>query len=424
MIPVQNVAPPSPPLPDLAAALADALPPLGNDAASLAGVLKALAFQLMARNAQGTQGHSALGLPENEIDDDAFGVSNPKGHDAMKIFGPYSHKKRWRILIRLGSKQQAQSFDTEAEAKSEVARLRIEAHRQAGIRCEKAIDDYTDRLRTNGLKECSVKTTRYRLRRFFAPVLSISLATVTSARARELFTKLEGSVDTRRNTLAEAKTFCRKARESGWTNSQLLADVHGEGRRHFGKPKLTLDESRKFLATCLKLAASPDAKRRTAGVAAAMALIFGMRASEITGLLVKDIDAGGTIIRIRRAKTQAGIRSLQIPDWFRPHLEKMADGKESTHPLIGRERTWLHRNVRAICKQAGVTEVPPHGLRGTHSDLALTAAVAPKAVSEALGHESLATTYRHYADETITRTAEHERALGFLAPTPHAPLPN
>jgi len=152
------------------------------------------------------------------------------------------------------------------------------------------------------------------------------------------------------------------------------------------------------------------------GVAAAMALVFGMRASEITGLQVRDLDAGGTIVRIAHAKSQAGIRSLQVPEWFRPHLEKLAEGKEATAPLVGHDRTWLHRNVRAICQKAGITEAPPHGLRGTHADLALLAAATPLSVSKALGHESLTTTYRHYADEGITQSREHERAIEFLAP--------
>jgi hypothetical protein len=42
-----------------------------------------------------------------------------------------------------------------------------------------------------------------------------------------------------------------------------------------------------------------------------MALLFGMRASEITDLPVRDLDAGGTVIRIAHAKSQAGIRALQ-----------------------------------------------------------------------------------------------------------------
>ena len=249
-------------------------------------------------------------------------------------------------------------------------------------------------------------------------MLASPLATITPARAKELFTRLGGAVDTRRNTLAEAKTFARKAKEGGWTDASLFADVRGEGRRKYGKTKLSLDESRKYLAACLELAGSANPKKRTAGIGAAMPLIFGMRASEITSLQVRDLDAGGTIIRIRRAKSQAGIRSLQVPDWFRPYLAEQTKDKAPTETLIGRERTWLHRNVLAICR---VTEAPPHGLRGTHGDLALTAAVAPKAVSEALGHESLTTTFRHYADAGIAQAIDHGRAVDSLAPASGMP---
>jgi integrase len=389
---------------------------------SLAGKLQALAFELMARESQGA--HSGQ-LPENPIvENDVATCANPKGHDAMKVFGPYPHKKKWRIMIRLGSTQKAQSFGTEAEAKAEIRKLRIEAHKQSGISVEKAIEAYAEKLRTNGLRERSIETTCYRLLNFFATMHSAPLAKVTAAQARALYAKVPGSVDSRRNILAEAKTFVRKAKECSWTDLELLADVQGEGRRRFGKPKLTLDESRKFLAACIQLAASNEQGERTAGVACAMALLFGMRASEITGMQVRALDGNGTIIRITRAKTQAGIRSLQIPDWFQPYLARLAEGKASDEPLIGRNRTWLHRCVRATCKAAGVSMVSPHGLRGTHGDLALTAAVSPKAVSEALGHESLTTTYRHYADEGITQAAEHARVLGSLAPVSNPPLPN
>jgi hypothetical protein len=46
----------------------------------------------------------------------------------------------------------------------------------------------------------------------------------------------------------------------------------------------------------------------------------------------------------------------------------------------------------------------------------LTAAATPKAVSQALGHESLTTTYRHYADQGIAQQHEHQRAVDSLAP--------
>jgi integrase len=363
-----------------------------------------------------------MGLPDNGIDDDATACLAPgfyrgKGKDMPRYFGPYAHHGSWRIMVRSEGRQLVQcTYATEEEAKRALRRLRTEAAKQGGPTTEKAIEAHLARMRRNGVKERSIDTTGYRLRKLLAPVLAVPLGTVTPDRAKELFTALEGSIDTRRNILGQARTFFRAAKEAGWTAETLLADVKGEGRRHTGKQKLTVDEARKFLAACLKVADGDDPKRRTEGVASAMALVFGMRASEITGLQVRDLDAGGTIIRITHAKSQAGIRSLQVPDWFRPYLGKLATGKEATASLVGHNRTWLHRNVRAICRSAGITEAPPHGLRGTHADLALMAAATPLSVSKALGHASTAITFRHYADQGLAESQDHERAIESLAP--------
>ena len=134
---------------ELAAVLAAVAAAASKGPAALAGAIKALASEGLAREVPGQA------LPENhiEIDGDAGGVSNPKGHDAMKIYGPYPHKRKWRLLIRNGSQQEARSFDTEAEAKVALRKLRIQAHKQAGIPVGKAIDAYAEQLRRNGLKE-------------------------------------------------------------------------------------------------------------------------------------------------------------------------------------------------------------------------------------------------------------------------------
>jgi integrase len=409
---------------DLAAALAALATAAAKDPAALADVVKALASGARASDAPG------LALPDNgiAIDDDALGVSHgrftyrQKDKDMPRYFGPYPHRGRWRIMVRHEGRQKIHaSFSSEPEAARELERLRAEAALDAGLTVGKAITTYEGQLAANGLKPRSIATTGYRLRRLLGAVLTMPLARLTPSQAQGLYLRLTGSVDSRLNTLAEAKTFFTRAKVNGWTDTLLLAEVHGEGRRNCGKTKLSLDESRIFLAACLQLATSPDPRKQTAGVGAAMALIFGMRASEITGLQVRDLDAGGTIIRIHKAKTRAGIRALQVPEWFRPYLQGLAADKQPTDLLVGRERTWLHRSVRAICRKAGVTQAPPHGLRGTHADLALVAAATPQAVSRALGHESLATTYRHYADQAIAEQHEHQRAVNLLAPIARQP---
>ncbi len=318
-------------------------------------------------------------------------------------------------MIRLERKQTVQSFATESKARAEIRRLRIEAHKQASIRVEKAIDSYAEQLKRNGLKERSIATATFRLRRFFGDVLQVPLATISPAKAKALYQSLSGlAVDTRLNMLSLAKSFCRKALENGWTDAALLADVKAEGRRHCGKPKLSLDESRKYLATCLLQATSTNAKVRQAAIAASMPLVFGLRSGEVLDRVAKDLDDNGRILRITSAKSRAGIRSLQVPEWFRPYLLDLAKGLKPEDRIFPRERTWLHRHVVNICKLAGVSRVVPHGLRGTHGDLALVAAATPLQVSQALGHESLTTTFRHYVSPQLAEATAHQAAISRL----------
>ena len=254
-----------------------------------------------------------------------------------------------------------------------------------------------------------------RLTRLFGRAIDQPIATIAPAKAKELYLGLTGAVDSRMNTLAEAKTFFQFAKARG-TPVHPLEGVKGEGRRHYGKAKLSRDEARKFLAKCLELASSGREKQRVAAVAAAMPLVFGLRASEVTERQVRDLDDQGAILRVTRAKSRAGIRSLQVPDWFKPHLQALAANKQPNDLLVGHERTWLHRHVGQICEAAGVLKVPTHGLRGTHSDLALVAASTPLAVSQALGHESASTTFKHYVDANLAEQNDHQRATAALAP--------
>jgi hypothetical protein len=48
--------------------------------------------------------------------------------------------------------------------------------------------------------------------------------------------------------------------------------------------------------------------------------------------------------------------------------------------------------------------------------LALVAASTPLAVSQALGHESVRTTFQHYVDQNLAEENDHQRATSALAP--------
>jgi integrase len=260
------------------------------------------------------------------------------------------------------------------------------------------------------------------LSKFFGPVALQPLASLTQAQAKDLFMALtDGSVDSRRNALAEAKTFCRRARTNGWTEVELLSEVAGQGRRKKGKPKLTKDEAKRYLDKCRQLAADPKPKKAEAAVAAAIPLLLGYRASEVVDREVRDLDEGGSVLRVPRAKSHAGIRAQELPAWFQPLLVRLTAGKQPTDRIFNHDRTWLFRHVQRICRLAGVPEISTHGLRGTHADLCLHAHVTALAVSQALGHTSTAVTFGHYADQGIVEKQQQERVFIALAPnTPNS----
>src|SRR5450432_1078327 len=189
---------------------------------------------------------------------------------------------------------------------------------------------------------------------------------------------------------AEAKTFHRWCRDKGWTKINAFEHVQGLGRRRRGKPQLTTDEARKFLAKALELAEDDD----DGAIAAAMALLMGMRASEIVERTIRNLDDDGRLLWITDAKTQAGVRRLEVPPQLQAHLQRIARGKEQGDRLFGpgATRYWVLRSVQRICKAAGVPIVPAHGLRGTHATLAsATSRSAP----------------RHGTTQRPTRSREH-----------------
>lgn len=155
------------------------------------------------------------------------------------------------------------------------------------------------------------------------------------------------------------------------------------------------------------------AQREDGAVAALMSLLMGMRVSEIADRIVRNLDDAGRLLWITDAKTQAGVRRLQVPETLQPLLRRVAAGKQPGDRLFGptASRYTVLRHVQRICRVAGVPVVPPHGLRGTHASLAMTAGATGDLVAAALGHESFTTTERHYARAEAIAGAQQVGAL-------------
>jgi integrase len=112
------------------------------------------------------------------------------------------------------------------------------------------------------------------------------------------------------------------------------------------------------------------------------ALYLGLRASEIVHIHRRDVDDGGRLLWIPDSKTDAGRRTLEVPEVLRPLLVKRA--AECSGRLFDHDRSWVLQNVKRLCRLAGVPEISAHGLRGMHATLATRAGSTAHEVARGL----------------------------------------
>lgn len=300
-----------------------------------------------------------------------------------RIHGPYKDKgrDRWRVIeVRGDGTRAVVFFTTEAEALKYVAAAKKVA---IGRTVGGAVTDYLTHLRATpaprgGIRrDSTLELNRTRLVHFLGlPDRDRPLGTVTVQYARQLFDDRAAVVkpDTLIAELAAIRRWARFCKDEGWWQKDPFEGLQVVGDLSTGKPQLREDEARRFLATALL-------EGSQGGLAAALALLTGMRASEITGLVVRDLDSGGKVLwvadnAVRKLKTRKS-RRLQVPTLLVDRLVKLTAGRDPDHRLFtdpdcknGVHRYWLYNHVERLCVAAGVPRVSPHGLRGTFATLA------------------------------------------------------
>ena len=357
-----------------------------------------------------------------------------------RVHGPYLHRNRWRIVLTGGpGVRENFSFATEAEALRHKRALQKEI---AGRSVSDAVQDHLVAMRERGLRSSTIARAETHLRRFFQldgeedgdsiPFANSGglLEDLRPRRCEELYAKMtkDVSVDTHRNALATAKTFGAWCVKQGWIQRSPVTDVEPFGQRNRGKKQLRIDEARRFVGVALKKANAGD----EASVGVLTALLLGLRASEVTDRVVRDLDDGGRLLWIEFGKTKRARRTLEVPLVLRPYLLALSDGRAPDEQLITRkplrtgkkaDRYWLMREMRRLCEEAETPKVCVHSLRGLHATLATEAGATSHAVAGALGHSTPAVTHAHYIDGSAKRRANSKRVVNALAPTPPEPRP-
>lgn len=368
-----------------------------------------------------------------------------------RILGPYRDGGEWRIVV-------IDPFDTDtprrdltfaSEQAKNDAQKEIEEgwSRLESVTISTAIDRYREYLQRKGNKTAAdpdeEPETIRRLRLFFPSGRIVSeMKPEECSGFYDAFTKRTKpngktiSVDYHRNTLAEAKSFlswCVKPQ--GWLRSNPLAEVKGIGKRKKGKKQLTRDESIKFDAAAQTMTDKGD----LGALGAWICLLMGFRQSEVWKRRVRDVDGNGTLLNIEDAKTEAGNRTVEIPEVLQPYLIALSKDRSPLEPLFKapdgfHTKSWLRAAVKRVCAKAGVPEVSPHGLRGTFVSLSRPAGSSAHAVAATIGHVGTRTMMESYADAGAVRSAAQEQAIkaigrasnrcGFVAETSEAETMN
>lgn len=325
-----------------------------------------------------------------------------------RVHGPYKHGKRWRIvLVRLDGERSVETFasETAAQGAADKARGEADARTVAG-----AIDAYLEWYR-RGHKAGTVTTARYRLHGLLRVVeRDRPLRQLTPRSAAELLERRRGetATETQVGELAAARGFGSWCAAQGWLPADPFADLEPDGQRARGKAQLRIDEARRYVDHAL-------AEGTPAGLAAALALLMGLRASEITDRTVRDVDDGARVLWIDRAKTRKGDRHLEVPLVLRPRLAELCAGRGGGEPLFGDvDRHWVGYHVRRLCKVARVPVVCPHGLRGTQASIAVLA-VPAEHVAEQLGQTGPVVTRMHYFSRGAEQDGRQRAALRVLS---------
>ncbi|MEJ7598465.1 MAG: site-specific integrase [Kofleriaceae bacterium] len=351
-----------------------------------------------------------------------------------RVLGPYKNRNGFRVIqIDSAGKREAVVFETEAKAERYIEILKSDLNRDEHT-TETAFEAYRTYLKDKGNKDSSTEVTAWAVTSFFPSALPLQL--LSAKRCEALYadlrtrpsarTKQPVSADTHRNVLAQVKSFLGWCVACGWLRENPCAAVKGIGRRRprgksLGKDGNTLrvKQARAWYVKAVALAARGD----EGATAALVALLLGMRASEITTRRVADLDedgAPGDLLWIPCSKTPAGRRTLEIPEVLRPLLVRIAAAREPSAYLFQADegkphwRDWIRENVHRVCDAAGVPRVTAHALRGLLATLTAERGLAGHLIAATLGHDDERTTMTAYAAPGSAAAGASRRGLILL----------
>jgi integrase len=340
-----------------------------------------------------------------------------RSQGGIRAYGPYPHRKQWRVVIReRGQRDLVRTFDTEEKARAVVEELRSLAE---GKTVSQALDAFLKHLRGIQRAPNTINATRGGIRRMLGPHLATMMVRdLTPSRARAMYDAMRArvpSVASQHGALERSKAWGAWMSSQGWARGNPFAGIKPIGSARRGKPQLRLDEARQLVEYCVS---KPD--RETVSVLCY--LLLGIRQGELRALAGRDVDDGGALLWIERGKTRRARRHLEVPPLLAPHLKALADQAGQLGRVFPGSKEWVRKATDRVCAAAEVPRVTPHGLRGTHSTLAVRGGTSSSMVMAALdeaarslGQASTQVTLNHYVAPGAADDAAAKTVLRVLA---------
>ena len=357
------------------------------------------------------------------------------------VLGPYvekhGEKERFRLILKSSGRRKPLFYATLAEARRAKAKLEKEVLQLNERTIGELIDEYGKYVEAyEGYREKTRTTERTRLLNFFAESAgTMRLSTITEHKAEQMYqshaqrlgdrTGRVLSPATHRGDLRLLKRFGSWAQDAGHVAQNPFAHVEPLGRDRAGKPQLRMDELDRWLQVAWKDVQQGD----SLALIAMLCLWRGLRVSEVLNRVVRDLDEGGAVLVIEHAKTRAGNRRVNIPEFLRPFVQRHSAGqapdawlfRQELEPWLPRRQQSVHKRVRSICRRAGVPMICTHSLRGMNATLKVQAGASEDYVARSIGHTSFGVTLRHYVDPAVKASVDARRVDAILAKVSRAP---
>jgi integrase len=368
-----------------------------------------------------------------------------------RVLGPYEVERNgvtvWRLVTVDGQGRRSPcEVGSQEDAVTLKAELETGLAKVAGLTVEQAIVAFKQRRLLPNQRKGSLgaETKVIRLQDFFRPVLKRALLGLTPKGCEALYLgrydektgeQLEPGLigrhtrfgrppapATHHACLYAAQDFAAWCVKNGLLPKDPVAHVEPIGDKNAQKKKLNTDQANRFMEVSAELIRAGD----VGAVAALLAIMTGLRASEVTSLTPSSIDSGATVVRIWRGKSKRAERALAIPVDYELgallslSLRSLVSGKRAEDWVFPAEgggqhsKDWLRDQTRRICTAARVPVISAQGLRGTHLTMAEEAGTSPEMMLRSGGHESRGVQTSAYLAPGATERGLQKRFLSKL----------